>query len=239
VLRVLAGADPADAATSARPVPDYRAAMAGGARGLMIGLVSPGAEDDLPGPDQAAALEEAAEALRAAGAVLHPVRLPAPMAAYRAANGVINASESFSIHERDATERPELMGRALREKMMTGAVTRAADYLAAQRQRRLLAEGVQRMFGGLDLLLLPGTRHTAPPLDEPDAVIAFTRESAMAPFSLSGHPAAAVPAGFDARGLPRNVQLVAPWFGEAALLRGAAALEAAAPWPPRHPVLSA
>ncbi len=239
VLRILAGADADDAATADRPVPDYRAALGGGAEGLTIGLVSSDPMADQPSPAQAAALEEAAEALRAAGATLRIVRLPSPLSAYRQANSTINQSESFSIHERDATERPELMGYALREKMMAGAMTRAADYLAAQRQRRVLAEGVERMFSGCDLLLLPGTHHVAPPIENLEAVMAFTRESCMAPFSLSGHPAMTLPAGFDASGMPRNVQLVARWFGEEMLLRGAAALEQAAPWPQRYPDLAA
>jgi len=90
----------------------------------------------------------------------------------------------------------------------------------------------------VDALLLPGTQAVAPPFEQAEAVVDFTRRSWMAPFSLSGHPALTFPAGFDLAGMPRNVQLATRWFDEATLLRCAAALETSGPWPPRHPALA-
>jgi aspartyl-tRNA(Asn)/glutamyl-tRNA(Gln) amidotransferase subunit A len=238
VLRVLAGRDLADAATVDRPAVDYRAGIGTGVRGLTIGLIEDTGSADCPSATLLAGLREAAAALEEQGARIVRMSMPAPAATFRGIMGLVNASESFSIHEKDATERPHLMGRALREKMMSGATTRAADYIAAQRQRAVLSDLIEKMFGQVDLLLLPGTHHVAPRFDDQDAVMAFTRESSMSFFSISGHPAMTMPAGFDEAGLPRNVQLAACWFGEATLLRGAAALHEAAPWPARHPVLA-
>ncbi len=76
-----------------------------------------------------------------------------------------------------------------------------------------------------DLLLLPGAYRTAPRFDDPAAVIAFTREGAMNIASLSGHPAMSVPCGFDADGLPLNVQVMGPYFTEARVLRAAQVIE--------------
>jgi aspartyl-tRNA(Asn)/glutamyl-tRNA(Gln) amidotransferase subunit A len=237
-LRVLAGHDPADTASSDRPVPDYRAAMDAGLRGLTVGLVEDSGAPDKPDASLAQGLREAAAALEAQGARILPVALPGSVATFRGIMALVNGTESFSIHERDATERPELMGRALREKLMAGGTTRAADYLAAQRQRAVLSAAVERMFGQVDLLLLPGTHQVAPPFADADAVAAFTRESCMSFFSVSGHPAMTVPSGFDAAGLPRNVQMAAGFFNEATLLRAAAALQAHSPWPARLPALA-
>lgn len=50
-------------------------------------------------------------------------------------------------------------------------------------------------------------------------------------FNVSGQPAASVPAGFDADGLPVGIQLVAAHCREELLLQVASQLEAAAPWP--------
>jgi amidase len=50
-----------------------------------------------------------------------------------------------------------------------------------------------------------------------------------------GQPAASVPAGFDAAGLPLAVQLAGPRDGEATLLALSAQLEAARPWADRRP----
>ena len=43
--------------------------------------------------------------------------------------------------------------------------------------------------------------------------------------SLSGHPAICTPCGFDADGLPLNVQLMGPYFAEARVLRAAQVIE--------------
>ena len=237
VLAILAGPDPKDETTRDLPIPDYKSGLRTGVSGLRIGIIRDAGPDDTPSLAQQNALDDAATALTAAGADLIPVTLPAPLALYRRANSLINWSESFSIHEADATERPHLMGRALRAKMMAGATVRAADYLAALRQRRLLAAGIEAMLGSLDILLLPGTQAVAPPFAQEAEVVDFTRRSWMAPFSLSGHPALTFPSGFDAAGLPRNVQLATKWFDEVTLLRCAAALEAAQVWPVRRPTL--
>ncbi|MCW6510773.1 amidase [Lichenifustis flavocetrariae] len=55
------------------------------------------------------------------------------------------------------------------------------------------------------------------------------------PMNLAGLPAATVPCGFDRDGLPIGLQIVAPWLGEAAIFRVAAAFEAAQPWAGRWP----
>ena len=55
------------------------------------------------------------------------------------------------------------------------------------------------------------------------------------PFNLTQQPAASVPCGFTAGGLPVGVQLVGPMFGDRAVLAASAALEAALALPPRRP----
>jgi aspartyl-tRNA(Asn)/glutamyl-tRNA(Gln) amidotransferase subunit A len=60
----------------------------------------------------------------------------------------------------------------------------------------------------------------------------------MTPFSISGHPAFSLCSGFDADGLPTNIQLVGQWFGEATLLRAAFAYEQATSWRCTFPVLT-
>jgi amidase len=54
-------------------------------------------------------------------------------------------------------------------------------------------------------------------------------------WNVTGQPAASVPAGFDADGMPMAVQLVARPDGEATLLALAAQIEQARPWAHRRP----
>jgi len=57
------------------------------------------------------------------------------------------------------------------------------------------------------------------------------------PFNLTGHPAITIPAGFTADGLPVGLQLVAPYWQEERLFKAAAAIEADRPWAHRRPQL--
>ncbi len=54
-------------------------------------------------------------------------------------------------------------------------------------------------------------------------------------FSVLGLPAISIPCGFTSEGLPVGLQIVGKRRGEAAVLRGAAAFEAACPWAARIP----
>ncbi len=54
-------------------------------------------------------------------------------------------------------------------------------------------------------------------------------------FNLTGQPAVAVPAGWDAAGLPLSVQLVGRRGAEDVLYGLAGQLEQAAPWASRRP----
>jgi len=56
-------------------------------------------------------------------------------------------------------------------------------------------------------------------------------------FNLTGQPAASIPAGFDAGGLPLSVQLVARPDDEATLLSVGAQLEGLRRWADRRPPL--
>jgi aspartyl-tRNA(Asn)/glutamyl-tRNA(Gln) amidotransferase subunit A len=60
------------------------------------------------------------------------------------------------------------------------------------------------------------------------------------PFNLTQQPAASVPCGFTAAGLPVGLQIVGPMHGDALVLRAARAFEALRPWPmPEAPRRSA
>ena len=58
-------------------------------------------------------------------------------------------------------------------------------------------------------------------------------------FSVLGLPAISIPCGFTRAGLPVGLQIVGKRRGEAAVLRAAAAFEAARPWAPHVPPIVA
>jgi len=55
------------------------------------------------------------------------------------------------------------------------------------------------------------------------------------PFNFTGQPAATVPAGFTAAGLPVGLQIVGRRFDDLTVLQASAAFETARPWAARRP----
>lgn len=238
VLREIAGHDPADPSSAQAPAVDYLAGLRAGVQGLRIGVMrefGPGAP--MLDSANAAGIEAMAAVLAGLGAEIAEAHLPASLSQYEGVTSVINWSESYSIHERDFLERGADMGQALRDKMMSGFTVRAADYLAAQRQRRSLALSTDAMMRCFDAVILPCAMHVAPSSDDLEAVTDFTRHKATTPFNVSGHPGMSVCTGFTDAGLPTNAQVGGRYFDEATVLRVACAYEAATAWRGRRPVL--
>jgi amidase len=96
---------------------------------------------------------------------------------------------------------------------------------------------VAPFFATYDLLLTPTMPITVPELGWADTTRPETMVHASAfnaftgIFNTTGHPAMSVPAGLDADGLPVGVQFATRSGGEDLLVRLAAQLEAAMPWP--------
>ena len=57
------------------------------------------------------------------------------------------------------------------------------------------------------------------------------------PFNLTGQPAATIPCGWTASGLPVGLHIVGRRYDEATILRASAAFESASPWADRMPAL--
>lgn len=115
------------------------------------------------------------------------------------------------------------------------------DYLAATRARGALGAQMRGFMEGFDLLVTPSLpiaafdagRLMPKGADPAKSWMGWTPFSY--PFNLTQQPAASVPCGFTAGGLPVGVQLVGPMFGDRGVLAASAALEAALALPPRRP----
>lgn len=99
-----------------------------------------------------------------------------------------------------------------------------------------------RVFGEHDVLLTPVTPTAARPAGHLLAASGLQATALATPvasytaiWNVFGNPAASVPAGFDADGLPLAVQLVGPTASEPLLISLSAQLEAARPWADRRP----
>jgi len=228
-MNVLAGHDPADPTSLDIPVPDFTAGLDAGVKGLRVGVLRRFHERDYPAdPEVVAAFEHAVTALRALGATLVEIDLPYSVQAYRDCMRPISSAEALSIHASDVRDKFAMMGRALQDKFLGAMAVSGADYVTAQRWRRQMAEATDAAIHLCDAVLMPCVLTRVPRWSDGEARFQeFMMASATCVLNVSGHPAAAVCAGFDSAGLPLSLQIVARHTDEATLLRVAHAFEEA------------
>jgi aspartyl-tRNA(Asn)/glutamyl-tRNA(Gln) amidotransferase subunit A len=236
-MQALAGHDPLDPGSADLPVPDYRAALRGGVKGLRIGYCGAFNRDGEVGPEQTAALDQVAQRLAGLGAEVIEVALP-PNAQFQACARTISHSESFAIHAQDLRTRPEMYARVTRERLMLGGFLTATQYVQAQRLRRILTRKVDALFETVDVLLTAVIPGPAPVLEETDDGPWRRQQPLASVFNVTGHPAMAQPCGFAANGLPLSAQFVGRAFDEATVLRVGHAYEQAAGWIAKRPELA-
>ena len=244
VMQVIAGHDPRDPTTSRRSVPDHRAALGAGARGLRIGV----ARELVASPDVDAEVRDGLVAalgvLKGRGATVEEVSLPLlPLAG--AVFMTLADSDGAGLHQPWLRTRPQDYDRGTRRRLLTASLIPAARYHQAQRARALIRRQLLEALERWDLLAWPTAPQPAPPIARGAAPITaasqvagrfFARRSYVAPASLASLPAVAVPSGFSRAGLPLSLQLIGRPFGEAPLLAAAHAYEQATGWSRRPPI---
>jgi aspartyl-tRNA(Asn)/glutamyl-tRNA(Gln) amidotransferase subunit A len=241
MLAAIAGYDPEDFATVPMPVPDYRAALTGGIRGLRVG-VPRSLFYGLLQDEVRAAVEAALGVLRELGAEVRDVEPGVTRSQVMEAWALVNA-EGQEYHREACTSRrddfsPELQAVLSQPLPDSIGLTRAyrVSYEIKQAFRRALEE--------VDVLVAPTTMRTASIIGEESVMVGeveLTTGGAFAsltmPFNLGGLPVVSLPCGFDALGLPIGMQIAGRPFAEETVLRAAHAYEQATEWHKRRPDL--
>jgi aspartyl-tRNA(Asn)/glutamyl-tRNA(Gln) amidotransferase subunit A len=236
LLNALAGHDPRDPGSADRAVEDYAAGLGKPISDLRIGLCR-NHFFERNEADVDAAIEQAIEALAAAGAKIRELSIPN----LRYGLGAIFAIElSSSTAYHDASLRAgrvEHYQPDVRTLVEIGRMVTGPDYLKAEQFRQVLISDFRRAFEEVDVLITPTTPLTAWRQGEWTVSIGGADESVLAaswrltyPFNLTGLPAISVPCGFDRRGLPIGLQLAGRPFEEATLIRAAHAYERRHDW---------
>jgi amidase len=141
-----------------------------------------------------------------------------------------------------AMAHPERLERRSRGMARLGGLIPPALLERALQGEAEFSRRVNRVLEDHDVLLTPATA-TPPPrigqLNGRGALWTLNAVAGMVPFNgvwnVTGQPAASVPAGFGADGLPRGVQLVGRANDEATLLSLTAQIEAERPWAQQRP----
>ncbi|HAD03364.1 MAG TPA: Asp-tRNA(Asn)/Glu-tRNA(Gln) amidotransferase GatCAB subunit A [Desulfuromonas sp.] len=262
LLQAVAGYDPLDSTSVNVAVPDYSAALAGGVKGLRIGLPR---EYFIEGLDPAvrAAVEAAVATYRGLGAEVVEVGLPHTDYAVACYYLIATAEASSNLARYDGVRyglrvdagnglldmykrsRAAGFGDEVKRRIMLGTYALSsgyydAYYLKAQKVRTLIRQDFLDAFTKVDLLLTPVAPTPAFRLGEKtaDPLQMYLSDIFTIPVNLAGTCAMSLPCGFSAAGLPIGVQLIGQPFGEATMLRAAHAFEQATEWHKRQPQLS-
>jgi aspartyl-tRNA(Asn)/glutamyl-tRNA(Gln) amidotransferase subunit A len=263
VLQAIAGHDPQDSTSVRTPVPDYRANLAHGVRGLKVGIPKEYFVEGMQ-PEVEIAVHKAIAELAGLGA--QPVSISLPHTDYAIATYYIIATAEASsnlarydgvrygqraAHTGGLTEmysrtRAEGFGSEVKRRIMLGTYVLSAGYydayyLKAQKVRTLIRQDFLNAFGACDLIATPVAPTTAFRLGEKtaDPLTMYLSDIFTIAVNLAGLPGLSVPCGFDDKGMPISVQLIGKPFGEDTLLQAAYAYEQATEWHLRKPPLSA
>src|SRR5271156_6789751 len=251
LLRAMSGFDAKDSTSAERIVPDFRAAVTRGVKGLRIGIPAEYRMDGMSA-EISALWDKGIALLREQGAEIVDISLPhtkyglpvyyivAPaeassnLARY---DGVrfgarVDGEDLIDMYERT---RAAGFGAEVKRRIMIGTYVLSAGYydayyLRAQKIRALILRDFQTAFADVDAILTPTAPSAAFGLGEKmdDPVTMYLNDVFTVPASLAGVPAMSVPAGLSAEGLPLGLQVIGRHFDEETGLAGSAALERAA-----------
>ena len=245
MLQAMAGPDPRDPLSIDAPPEDYLAACDGDLSGLRVAWSADLGYAPVE-PEVRRIAESAALGFTDLGATVdaRDPGWPDPGAFHK----VICDVASTNRHLARATQRPEWIEPSLMQMIEEGRCVSGVEHARALSQRSAFYDQARRFFEGWDLLLTPqqpvaawSAEPGSGPHQGPTSIggratpSLFDRLGFTFPFNLTGQPAASVPCGFTADGLPVGLQIVGRWHADALVLRAAAAFEALRPWAAHRP----
>lgn len=241
MLEVMAGPHPLDYTTLEAGPAHYLARLHEGVKGKKIAY-SPDLGHARVDPDVAALVRRAAERFTELGATVEEVKTP------WAAPGPELVRFFWSAHltrlqpylEKWASQ----MDPGLVACIEASENVSIAEYQAARERKMPYIASIHRWFEDWDFLLTPSVSVAAFPAEKlmPDHWprhdwdwVSWAEFSY--PFNMSWNPAASVPCGFTAEGLPVGLQIVGKRFDDLGVLQASAAFEQAQPWAHKRPPL--
>ena len=251
LLQALAGVDPRDGTTLDAPVPDYRASLRDGLKGMRIGLPREYYIDGTD-PEVMACVRRTVDACAAAGAEIVEVSLPHTEYAIAAYYIVATAEASANLARFDgvryghrtahpesvfdlyAQSRAEGFGTEVKRRIILGTYVLSSGYYdayygRAQKVRTLIRRDFAEAFSRCDVLFTPVAPTAAYRIGEAcdDPLKMYLGDVFTVPANLAGLCGLSVPCGRTAAGLPVGLQILGPAFGECAVLRAGHSVETA------------
>jgi aspartyl-tRNA(Asn)/glutamyl-tRNA(Gln) amidotransferase subunit A len=265
MLNVIAGHDPKDSTSAPTDVPDYLADLDRPIERLRIGIPKEYSITRGVDPQVAASVEQAVKVYQSLGAELVEVSLPHTeygIAAYYVVapcEASSNLARYDGVHFGHRTREPvkdiielfsrsraEGFGEEVQRRIMIGTYALSKGYgeqlyVNALRMRALIKRDFDRAFERCDVVLSPTSPTPAFRIGEKsgDPLSMYLGDVFTVSANIAALPGISLPCGFTTgpRSLPIGLQLMAPAFEEARLLRAARMYEAATEWHKRRPGL--
>ncbi|MFI0727680.1 amidase [Streptomyces sp. NPDC021225] len=230
LMDVISGPDWRDWSQLAPPEGSFQEAITagrGGVDGLRVAYSPALGGSAAVDPEVAAAVRRAVDLLAGLGASVEEIDpgIEDPVEAFH----TLWFSGAARVVQPLGQDKWELLDPGLREICAQGASYSALDYLAAVDVRMALGHAMGRFHSAYDLLVTPTL-----PITAFEAGVEVPKGSGHSrwtgwtpftyPFNMTQQPAASVPCGLSAEGLPIGVQLVGARHADALVLRAAHAL---------------
>ena len=243
LLEVLSGHDPRDPTSLRQPPLAVSSALDQGANGLRIGW-TPDFGYAPVDPEVVSITSSAAQVFAELGARVDESDLalddPGPDFVTIFSTGAYTGVEPV-IEEGKADLLTDYA-----ERMVEGAQqATGADYARAIGTMYEVRQRFDSQFERFDLLLSPTMAVPAFPIGQRPSVIDGREVDEFLgflpftfPINMIGYPAASIPCGFSADGMPIGLHIIGRFGDEATIIAASAAFEAARPWADRRPPVS-
>jgi aspartyl-tRNA(Asn)/glutamyl-tRNA(Gln) amidotransferase subunit A len=249
LINAIAGHDERDSTSARVDLPDFTQGLEDGARGLRIGMPVECFGEGLDA-EVGRVMDQTRKTLEKLGAQIVEVSLPhsphavatyylvataeasSNLARYDGAHYGHRANGTRNIIDMFSKTRREGFGPEVKRRIMLGTYVLSAGfydayYLKALKVRTLIKRDFEKAFEKADLIFTPVAPTPAFRKGEKtdDPLQMYLSDIFTISCNLAGLPGISVPAGFSSKGLPIGMQLLAPAFQEAPLLRAARAFE--------------
>ena len=261
LLGVMSGHDLRDSTSVPHPVPDYVGALAGGVKGLKLGLPKEYMIGGLD-PEIKAAVDAAVKKFTGLGAEIVEISLPHTDYAVATYYIIATAEASANLARFDgvrygarvegndpiemyARTRGAGFGAEVKRRIILGTYVLSsgyydAYYLRAQKVRTLIRNDFLKAFEKVDAIATPTSPTAAFKIGakSDDPLQMYLSDIFTISCNLAGICGVSVPCGFTkSPKLPIGLQLLGQPFGEATMLRLAHAYEQSTPWHQEKAVL--
>jgi amidase len=189
-----------------------------------------------PSPEAIAAIEQITGLLQSLGHVVETHELAHPQLLT-----TFTPRWAAGIHD-DALTHRDSLERRTRQMATVGRWLSGRALRRSIERESAVAQRLNAVFDEYDLVMTPVTAARPPSAEISRTTGALRTFNQGSPYvcytptwNYVGQPAASIPAGFDADGLPRAIQLAGPPNSETTIVSLAAQIEAASPWRRQRP----